>query len=195
MDLISKAMHFAIDAHCGERRKGDGEPMAMHAMEAAAIVARLTGDEETIAAAALHDVVEDSGVLIEEIEARFGPRVARLVASETEDKRRDMPPDQSWKLRKEEAVALLKNTDDMAVKMVFLGDKLSNMRSFYSLKQRLGKAMWEQFNEKDPQAHHWYYRTIADALTGLKDTLAWQEYDGLIAAVFDETKHTGGEAQ
>lgn len=188
MDLISKAMHFAIDAHKGERRKGEGEPMVLHAMETAAIVSSLTRDEEVIAAAVLHDTVEDSGILIDEIEAAFGSRVASLVAAETENKRRDLLPEQSWRLRKEEAIAIVQSTQDIAVKMIFLGDKLSNMRSFYSLKQRLGSAMWERFHQKDPEAHHWYYRTIANSLTQLSDTLAWKEYDQLVAAVFDEDK-------
>lgn len=188
MDLISKAMHFAIDAHKGERRKGEGEPMVLHAMETAAIVSSMTRDEEVIAAAVLHDTVEDSGILLSEIEVAFGVRVATLVAAETENKRRDFPPEESWKLRKEEAIAVVQNTEDMAVKMIFLGDKLSNMRSFYNLKQRLGNAMWERFHQKDPEAHHWYYRSIANALAELNDTLAWKEYDQLVAAVFGESK-------
>ena len=69
-----------------------------------------------------------------------------------------------------------------------LGDKLSNMRAFYRGKRRLGGAMWDAFNQKDPAAHHWYYRAIADALSGLSDTPAWQEYDRLIRLVFDEDK-------
>lgn len=188
MDIISKAMHFAIDAHKGERRKGDGEPFVLHAMEAASIVATLTKDETVIAAAVLHDTVEDSDVTLDTIHAEFGGRVAELVAAETENKRRDIPADISWKIRKEEAIEVLKNTNDTDVKMIFLGDKLSNMRSFYNLKQRLGDKMWERFNQKNSEEHHWYYRTIADNLKDFADTLAFKEYDGLVSLVFNETK-------
>lgn len=188
MDIISKAMHFAIDAHKGERRKGDGEPLVLHAMEAASVVATLTKDETVIAAAVLHDTVEDSDVSLDTIRAEFGGRVAELVAAETENKRRDIPADISWKIRKEEAIEVLKNTNDTAVKMIFLGDKLSNMRSFYNLKQRLGDKMWERFNQKNSKEHHWYYRTIADNLRDFADTLAFKEYDGLVSLVFNEPK-------
>ncbi|MEG2688513.1 MAG: phosphohydrolase, partial [Clostridia bacterium] len=70
------------------------------------------------------------------------------------------------------------------IKMVFLGDKLSNMRSMYWQYKQRGADLWNDFNQKDPDAHHWYYRTIADALCELKDTSAWQEYDNLIAQLF-----------
>lgn len=186
MDLVSAAMHFAIDAHNGEKRKGDGRLAVLHELEAAAIVASITQDEATIAAAALHDTVEDAGVTIEEIEEKFGKRVAQLVASETENKRRDLPAADTWRIRKEEAVSLLQKTDDISVKMIFLGDKLSNMRSFYILKQREGDSMWNSFNQKDPEAHHWYYRSIADAMPELSDSLVWKELDRLIASVFNE---------
>ena len=188
MDIISKAMHFAVDAHKGERRKGDGEPLVLHAMEAASVVATLTKDENVIAASVLHDTVEDSDVTLDTIRAEFGSRVAELVAAETENKRRDIPADISWKIRKEEAIEVLKNTNDTAVKMIFLGDKLSNMRSFYNLKQRLGDKMWERFNQKSPEEHHWYYRTIAENLRDFADTLAFKEYDGLVSLVFNEIK-------
>lgn len=56
-------------------------------MEAAAIVAEMTDDEELIAAAVLHDVVEDTPATSEEVEAFFGSRVAHYVACETEDKK------------------------------------------------------------------------------------------------------------
>lgn len=188
MDIISKAMHFAVDAHKGERRKGDGEPLVLHAMETASVVATLTEDETVIAAAVLHDTVEDSNITLDTIRAEFGDRVAELVAAETENKRRDVPADVSWKIRKEEAIEVLKNTKDTAVKMIFLGDKLSNMRSFYNLKQRLGDKMWERFNQKNSKEHHWYYRTIADNLKDFADTLAFKEYDGLVSLVFNEAK-------
>ena len=61
-------------------------------MEAAVIVSTMTDDQEVIAAAALHDVVEDAGITMETIEEQFGTRVRKLVESETEDKRADRPP-------------------------------------------------------------------------------------------------------
>lgn len=100
MGRLTDAMNFAIAAHGEVRRKGDGLPAVLHAMEAAAVVASLTSDEEVLAAAVLHDTVEDAGVDLEDIRARFGERVAGLVWAESEDKMRGLPPEESWRARK-----------------------------------------------------------------------------------------------
>ena len=63
-----------------ECRKGTQVPYILHPMEAAVIVGSMTEDQNLIAAAALHDVVEDAGVAIEEIEEKFGPRVRELLS-------------------------------------------------------------------------------------------------------------------
>ena len=186
MELVSRAVVFATQAHDGMRRKKDDIPYILHPMEAAAIAGSLTSDENVIAAALLHDVVEDTPVTIEEVEENFGHRVAELVAAETEDKRRDIPADQSWCIRKEEAIALLRNTKDIGVKIIFLGDKLSNMRSIYRQWMRRGDDVWQDFNQKDPAMHRWYYRSIAEAVSEFKDTFAWKEFDELIRIVFGE---------
>ena len=187
MELLSEAMTFAIAAHGETLRKGDGTPAILHAMEAAAIAATLTGDKEVLAAAVLHDTVEDAGADLEDIRARFGNRVAALVGAETEDKMRHLPAAQSWRGRKEAAVARLKAAEDPGVAMVTLGDKLSNMRSLLRSKEEKGAAMWDAFHQKDPQQHHWYYREIAGALSALAHTAAWREYDWLIRKVFEDT--------
>lgn len=72
--------------------------------------------------------------------------------------------------------------------VVTLGDKLSNLRSFYRNKERQGSAMWAHFHQTDPEEHHWYYRTIADVLSPLAASAAWREYDWLIRKVFDENE-------
>lgn len=186
MGLLTDAMNFAIAAHGDTLRKGDGLPAILHAMEAAVVAASVTGEEEVLAAAVLHDTVEDAGVTPEEIRARFGERVAALVRAETEDKMRHLPPEHSWRARKEAAIAQLAAAEDPGVCIVALGDKLSNLRSFYRSKERRGEAMWEAFHQKDPSQHHWYYRTIANVLMPLSHTAAWQEYDWLIRQVFGE---------
>ena len=149
MELVSEAIVFAVKAHDGMRRKKSEAPYILHPMEAAVIVGTMTDDQNLIAAAALHDVVEDAGITIEEIETRFGKRVRELVESETEDKRADLPPESTWRIRKEESLSVLKNTGDIAVLMVWLGDKLANMRSIYRDWKIEGVQMWQSFNQKD----------------------------------------------
>ena len=188
MELASEAIVFAVKAHDGMRRKRAKVPYILHPMEAAAIVGSLTDNQEVIAAAVLHDVVEDTPITIEEVREHFGERVAELVASETEDKREGLPPEQTWRIRKEESIALLRATKDIEVKMLYLGDKLANMRSLYQQWMQYGNAMWEGlgFHQSDPKQHGWYYREIAKCLTEFSDTLAWKEYDELIRIVFEE---------
>ena len=114
MELVSEAIAFAVKAHDGMRRKKSEAPYILHPMEAAVIVGTMTDDQNLIAAAALHDVVEDAGITIDEIEAKFGRRVRELVQSETEDKRADLPPEETWRIRKEESLRVLKETEDLA---------------------------------------------------------------------------------
>ena len=184
MELVSEAIAFAVKAHDGMRRKKGDAPYILHPMEAAVIVGTMTDDQNLIAAAALHDVVEDAGITIDEIEQRFGKRVRELVASETEDKRADLPPESTWRIRKEESLAVLKNTDDIGVLMVWLGDKLANMRAIYRDFKVEGNAMWQRFNQKDANAQAWYYRSITQLTVRLSDTSAWLEYKTLTELVF-----------
>lgn len=186
MDLMDEATQFAVQVFHGKKRKASGLPAVFHSIEAAEIVSELTTDEQTRAAAVLHDTVEDAGVTIEQIREKFGARVAELVAAETENKREHADPGATWMVRKQEAIEFLRHTDDIAVKQIFLGDKLSNIRSFYQLKKSEGADMWRYFNQKDPEMHHWYYRTIADLLADLKETGPYKEYSELISRVFEE---------
>ena len=83
MELVSEAITFAVKAHDGMRRKKSEAPYILHPMEAAVIVGTMTDDQNLIAAAVLHDVVEDAGITIEEIEEKFGKRVRELVKPRT----------------------------------------------------------------------------------------------------------------
>ena len=184
MERVSEAIAFAVKAHDGMRRKNSDAPYILHPLEAAVIVGTMTNDQNVIAAAALHDVVEDANITIEEIEETFGKRVRELVESETEDKRADLPPADTWRIRKEESLEVLKSTDDIAVLMVWLGDKLANMRAIYRDFKVEGVAMWQRFNQKDPAEQAWYYRSIAKLTERLSDTSAWLEYKTLTELVF-----------
>ena len=186
MDLLTEAIIFASTAHDGMKRKLSSTPYVMHPLEAAVIVSSLTSDQEIIAASVLHDVVEDANIQPEEIEEKFGKRVKELVMAETENKRRQQRPEDSWKIRKTEGIEYLKNTKDMGAKILYLGDKLSNLKSIYRDLKISGDAIWQKFNQKDPMEHKWYYTEISNALSEFKDTYAWKEYNELIKLIFDK---------
>src|ERR671925_169744 len=80
--LLARAFRFSAEAHDGQQRRS-GEPFIRHPWGAAKILAELRQDEQTIAAALLHDVVEDTGTDIDEVRAEFGDEIAQLVESVT----------------------------------------------------------------------------------------------------------------
>lgn len=186
MELLSEAILLAARAHDGMTRKMTPQPYILHPMEAAVIVGSMTTDQEILAAAVLHDVVEDADVKLMEIDEKFGPRVRDLVASETEYKRAYMPAAQTWQMRKEEAIAVLEHTEDIGVKMLYLGDKLANLRSIAREYRLRGNDIWQSFHQTDPEKHHWYYRSIARAVSELSHFEAWREFDSLIGEIFEE---------
>lgn len=186
--LLDEAIRFATCAHAGMKRKADPKPYILHPMEAAVIVGSMTDDPQVLAAAMLHDVVEDAHVKPEQIGEKFGDRVMELVLSETECKRAELPAADTWEARKREAISLLRSTQDIHVKMLYLGDKLSNLRSIARGVKAQGDAFWLQFNQTDPERHHWYYREIADATSQLSGHAAWQEFDRLIFEVFESNE-------
>jgi len=184
MDILDEAAIFATRAHSGQKRKMSGIPYILHPMEVAVIIGTMTDDKEIMAAGLLHDTVEDCGIDPREIKEKFGARVAALVASETEDKMLGLPPEASWQDRKADSLLVLKYTKDPGVKILWMGDKLSNMRSFYRSYRQIGNKMFESLHQKDPVKHEWYYRKIADYLAELKDTDAYKEYVSLIDEIF-----------
>jgi len=185
MNVLEEALIFAVQAHEGQYRKLSHIPYILHPAEVAAIIATMTESEETMAAGALHDTVEDCNVDPKEIRERFGPRVAALVQSETEDKLSDRPPAETWKERKEDSLLMLKLTKDKDVKILWLADKLSNIRSFYRTYLVKGNDVFSTLNQKDPAMQGWYYKTIAEYLSELCDTAAYREYTDLVSKIFD----------
>lgn len=186
MDIFDKAIVFAAKAHSGSFRKGTTTPYIVHPMEASAIVATMTDDKTILAAAVLHDVVEDTDYTIDDITKEFGEDVARLVSAESEDKRDNLPSEVTWKIRKQETLDHLKDKATKEEKIITLGDKLSNIRAMHRDYLEIGDELWNRFNQKDKSEHAWYYKSIAELLSDLSDTSAYQEYVELVNKVFGE---------
>lgn len=177
------ALSFAETAHAGALRKGTDIPYITHPVETAKIAAEMTDDEDVIIAALLHDVVEDTSYTAEDIEKRFGKRVAGLVLEESENKRRGESAASTWLLRKQETIEHLRGASS-EVKLIALADKLSNMRTSAGRFRRVGVSMWQSFNMKDISLQGWYYRSIAECTKEFADTPQWQEYVKLCDEVF-----------
>ena len=130
--MINRAYVFSVQKH-GSQKRASGDPYFSHPIEVAGILTDFGLDDQTIVTALLHDTIEDTLVTYEEIEAAFGPDVARMVDGVT-------------KLSKIEAMSeneraaenlrkfLLAMSDDIRVLLVKLADRLHNMRTLHFIK-------------------------------------------------------------
>ena len=183
-NLLDRAIIFATKAHANTERRGKGFPYIVHPLEALSIVSTMSNDQTLLAAAVLHDVAEDTPIKIEDIEKEFGAEVASIVKSETSY---DVDLDGnavSWKDKKQATLNHLKNASKEA-KMVALGDKLSNIRAIKQDYLEIGNKIWDRFHDKDPKNHAWYYLSLVDALSELKEYYAFKEFEQNVHDVFD----------
>jgi len=134
--LLNRAYVYAMKAH-GEQKRASGDPYFSHPLEVAAILTELKLDDATIAAAMLHDIIEDTPTTRAEIDQLFGPGIGLLVEGLTKLKRLDLvskEAKQAENLRK----LLLAIADDVRVLLIKLADRLHNMRtlSYLPLEER-----------------------------------------------------------
>ena len=131
-DRLNRAYVFSVAKH-GSQKRASGDPYFSHPIEVAGLMTDLKLDEDTIITALLHDTVEDTLTTVEEIGAKFGEDVARLVdgvtklskiEAQTEDERA------AENLRK----FLLAISDDLRVLLVKLADRLHNMRTLHYIR-------------------------------------------------------------
>jgi (p)ppGpp synthase/HD superfamily hydrolase len=124
-NLIKEAEAFAKEAHGTQRRKYTGEPYWHHLRNVAALVAEQTDDEEIIAAAWLHDTIEDTQIDHGILRANFGPRVANLVLELTDVYTHERFPEMNRAARKAaEALRLGRISDD--ARLIKLADIKDN---------------------------------------------------------------------
>ncbi len=146
VEFVQSALAFATEAHSGQKRSS-GEPFIEHPVATALYLANINLDSTTIAAALLHDVIEDTGISKEMLEKDFGPDVARLVDGVTKLKRLDLLPDESGSTNGSQPVRLTAEAartgslrkmlvamaSDIRVVLIKLADRLHNMRTLKHL--------------------------------------------------------------
>jgi GTP pyrophosphokinase len=156
------ALTFAMEAHGDQTRKGGGIPYVSHLLGVASLVLEAGGDEDMAIAGLLHDTIEDTATTAEDIEARFGRRVAFIVVGCSDTDEKPKPP---WRTRKERYIAHLRSPDvPEDVLTVSRADKLHNARSMLVDYRALGETFWTRFNaEVDEQL--WYLSSLVDVFT------------------------------
>ncbi|CCF82919.1 GTP pyrophosphokinase [Nitrolancea hollandica Lb] len=134
ISVVKQAHDFARDAHEGKFRRS-GEPYISHPVEVAIILAEMQLDQETLAAALLHDVVEDTDTTMEDLRTLFGDRIVRLVDGVTKLGRIRWAAETDHAVREKERQAeslrkmFLAMVDDVRVVLIKLADRLHNMRT------------------------------------------------------------------
>ena len=128
--LIVRAADRAARAHTSQRRKGEGDiPYVNHCTAVAALVASVTDDEATLAAALLHDTVEDSDATLDDIIREFGPQVAEIVSAVTDaEEITDLPLAE----RKAKQAAKMR-TAPLGAKLVKIADQTSNLTDIVNI--------------------------------------------------------------
>jgi (p)ppGpp synthase/HD superfamily hydrolase len=167
-DLVQRAEAYAARAHREDMRKGTTVPYVSHLWSVAALVLEHGGDDAQVAAALLHDVVEDHGGRgrLEDVRREFGDDIAHMVEA-LSDSMVDTDAGETkrpWRERKEDYLARLADDDDRVL-LVSACDKLHNARSVLTDLRQHGDGTWLRFTQADASQQLWYYRSLVDALT------------------------------
>jgi GTP pyrophosphokinase len=156
---VAEAVAFAIRIHGPQVRKGTTTPYLTHLLAVASLVGESGGSEDEVIAGLLHDAVEDCGgaPVLEEIQAAFGPEVAGIVRSCSDDD--SVGEKAPWLERKRGYMASLVQAP-LPVLRVVCADKLHNVQSIAKDMRSSGSAVFERFRA-DREGTLWYYRSIA----------------------------------
>ena len=166
MSIISQALVFATKHHQHQLRKGTRIPYMSHLLNVCKLLAERDCSDAVLAAALLHDIVEDTDVTMEEVEQTFGMQVGDIVRGATElDKleKKAIEKESSWQDRKEHTIHFLENEASIDQLLVSGADKLDNLRSIVYDHQKIGNEIWKRFNASKEQ-QGWYYSSIANIL-------------------------------
>ncbi|MBQ8338140.1 MAG: bifunctional (p)ppGpp synthetase/guanosine-3',5'-bis(diphosphate) 3'-pyrophosphohydrolase, partial [Oscillospiraceae bacterium] len=179
-EIITEALNFAEKAHDGQKRKS-GEPYIIHPVEAAIILIDMGMDTETVVAALLHDVVEDTEVELNEVRQKFGADVAALVDGVT---KLGLLPLTSREEQQAENVRkmLLAMSQDIRVVVIKLADSLHNMRTIdYVGEQKQRDKSLETMEVYAPIAHRLGIRAVKEELEDLSlkhlDPIGYQQIE------------------
>nr|WP_263323418.1 HD domain-containing protein [Neobacillus sp. Marseille-Q6967] len=178
MDVIEKALQVASIGHKNQVRKNTDIPYITHPVTVGIMLMKAGYSDELVAAAILHDTVEDTSITLEKIQQEFGPGIAEIIEGCSE-------PDKSlpWKNRKEHTIEFLKTASE-EIRVVVCADKLHNIRSIIKDYEQIGDNVWERFNAGKEQ-QKWYYTNVVKSLGHLSSFHLLTELQKEVAQLFD----------
>ncbi len=159
--ILKKALYFAAQKHDGQYRKGGRVPYFAHPVQVAFGVSMYTNDEEILAAAFLHDVLEDCpGVSIRLLRKEFGNRIAQIVSEMTLVRGNKRT---TWQQKKKTYLKKIKVASKDTLIIVAV-DKMINLQAYFDALESRGQEMAHYFSGT-PDGYQWYYTEIAKILT------------------------------
>ncbi len=154
---FSEALVYAASAHCDQLRKGTEIPYFAHILGVTSIALEFGATDTEAIAALLHDTVEDCGGAerLQDIRARYGNGVAKIVEGCTDTDQLPKPP---WRERKERYISHLRDAD-ASIRLVSAADKLHNATAILRDLRQHGDAVWTRF-KGGKEGTLWYYRAL-----------------------------------
>ncbi|WP_377888042.1 HD domain-containing protein [Alkalihalobacillus sp. R86527] len=185
MRVIEKAVEHAAYAHDKQYRKKTNLPYVSHPVTVGFYLLQSGVREEVVAAAILHDVLEDTTTTFSDLEQEFGLEIANLVEGCSEPNK-----NQVWEERKKHTINHLE-TASFEVKQIACADKLHNLRTILLELQQDGDHVWEKFS-RGREKQHWYYESVlASLLANLTDSQShwnlFKELEAMINEVFPKS--------
>jgi (p)ppGpp synthase/HD superfamily hydrolase len=164
---LDAALKLAAHAHRNQVRKGTDIPYIAHPVAVAFLLAGHGFGEDLVIAGLLHDVVEDCDIELGQLEAAFGPSVARLVEAVSETKTAG-GVERPWEERKAEKLAHL-HAGGPDVAALKAADALHNVQSILADMREVGPAVWERFKRGAAPSLRYYREILADVQAKLGD--------------------------
>lgn len=175
ISLYEQAVSIALHAHRDQVRKNDGSPYIVHPLSVANMLARVGMNEEVVAAAVVHDVLEDTAVTQEELLEKLGPVVTTYVVALSEDKNLD------WHTRKQNYIQNVTRAGE-PVWAISVADKIHNAESLLVSLEAEGEVVWTKFN-KGKEDKMWFENELYTALSNIWEHELLVRYHDLIVAL------------
>jgi (p)ppGpp synthase/HD superfamily hydrolase len=173
--LLERALRIAVVAHHGDIRKVEGIPYILHPVAVALRLQKYGFSDEVVAAALVHDVLEDTDYPPQELRKELGLKVYTIVVAVTNDSRL------SWDEKKKKYIETVRRGPEGA-KAVALADKIHNLESTLIAYEKVGEKMWDKFNSsKDKKLQ--FELNVLSMLRETWDHPMILEYERLLAKV------------
>jgi (p)ppGpp synthase/HD superfamily hydrolase len=195
MNQITKAIDLATHHYKAKLRNGTTIPYMVHLFSVCKLLAERGCEEDILAAALLHDVVEDTPVTLDQVEFIFGSKVASLVEGATERHKMERSiaeNTETWKAQMEETFQFIRNSATVEQLWIILAEKIDNIQSLQGeLRRSEEEAVWKRYTS-GKQQQQWYYATLMETFqnrTEIRDAVYLdlvQELGSAVNRVFNQ---------